>query len=86
MDILSRKEVFEWKKNNLKLENFDFTVQLPSKCNEKYLIKMFESIEGVIDAEIIDIKQIDDLKTNFTFNYSVLIKKIKSILKSTLRE
>ena len=39
---------------------------------------MFESIEGVIDAEIIDIKQIDDLKTNFTFNYSVLIKKIKS--------
>lgn len=80
VDILSRKEVFEWKKNNLKLENFDFTVQLPSKCNEKYLIKMFESIEGVIDAEIIDIKQIDDLKTNFTFNYSVFNKKDKKYI------
>ena len=80
VDILSRKEVFEWKKNNLKLENFDFTVQLPSKCNEKYLIKMFESIEGVIGAEIIDIKQIDDLKTNFTFNYSVFNKKDKKYI------
>jgi prephenate dehydrogenase len=74
IDILSKKEVFEWKKNNLKLEYFDLTVQLSSNCDEKYLMKMFKHIEGIIEAEIIDVKQINDSLKNFTFHYSVFDK------------
>ena len=36
---------------------------------------MFEKIEGVIDAEITDIKKISDLQTKFTFSYSLFNKK-----------
>ena len=78
IDILSKKELFEWKKNNINQENFNLTVQLPSGCNEKYLIRMFENIERINDVKIIDIKQINDSLTNFTFNYSVFDKKDKN--------
>ena len=82
IDILSEKELFEWKKDNLELENFDLTVQLPSGCGEKYLIKMFENIEPVIDVKITSLDQISDSMTNFTFNYSTF----KSIDKSYVEE
>lgn len=75
VDIISKKELINWKKDNLKLENFKLSVMLPSKCDEKYLINMFEKIEGVIDAEITDIKKISDLQTKFTFSYSLCNKK-----------
>ena len=77
VDILSESEVFQWKRSNLKLEHFSLSVQLPSKCDEKYLIKMFENIEPVIDVELSDIKQYDDQFSNFTFNYRVFNKKDK---------
>lgn len=75
VDIISKKELINWKKDNLKLENFKLSVMLPSKCDEKYLINMFEKIEGIIDAEITDIKKISDLQTKFTFSYSLFNKK-----------
>lgn len=78
IDILSEKELFEWKKDNLELKNFDLTVQLPSGCGEKYLIKMFENIEPVIDVEITALDQISDSMTNFTFNYSTFNSEDKS--------
>ncbi len=74
VDILSEKEVFEWKKDNLELEKFDLTVQLPSGCGEKYLIRMFENIEPVINVEITDITQIDDSMMSFTFRYFIFHK------------
>ena len=77
VDIMSENEVFEWKKNNLKLEEFKLSVQLPSNSNEKYLIKMFMNIEPVIDVEIIDIKHHDSF-INFTFKYHVFNKKDES--------
>ena len=78
VDILSAKEVFEWKKNNFKLENFILSVELPSKCDEKYLIKMFENIECVIDVELTEREQISDSVTNFTFEYSTFNRKDKN--------
>ena len=75
VDIISKKELINWKKDNLKLENFKLSVMLPSKCDEKYLINMFEKIEGIIDAEITHIKKISDLQTKFTFSYSLFNKK-----------
>lgn len=77
VDILSAKDVFEWKKNNLELEDFNLSAKLPSSCDEKYLIKMFEHIDGVIDAKITDIEQINDYLTEFTFHYSTFKKEDK---------
>jgi prephenate dehydrogenase len=85
VDILSKKEVFEWKKNNMELKNFDLTAQLPSGCDEKYLIKMFENIEPVIGVEITNIAQIDDSLMNFTFNYSVFNKEDKIYVEEYVR-
>ena len=85
IDILSKKEVFEWKKNNMELKNFDLTAQLPSGCDEKYLIKMFENIEPVIGVEITNIAQIDDSLMNFTFKYSVFNKEDKIYVEEYVR-
>lgn len=85
VDILSENEVFEWKKDNLELENFDLTIQLPSGCDEKYLIRMFKNIEPVIDVEITGINQISDSMMNFTFNYSVFNKKDKTYVEEYVK-
>ena len=80
VDIMSENEVFEWKKDNLQLENFNLSVLLPSKCDEKYLLEMFRNIEPVIDVEIIDVyngEQIDDSQTSYTFHYSVFDRQEK---------
>ena len=80
VDIMSENEVFEWKKDNLQLENFNLSVLLPSKCDEKYLLEMFRNIEPVIDVEIIDDyngEQIDDSQTSYTFHYTVFEREDK---------
>lgn len=80
VDIMSENEVFEWKKDNLQLENFNLSVLLPSKCDKKYLLEMFRNIEPVIDVEIIDVyngEQIDDSQTSYTFHYIVFEREDK---------
>lgn len=80
VDIMSENEVFEWKKNNVKLEHFDLSVLFPSNCNEKYLIEMSKSIDPVIDVKIVDVyngEQIDDSQTSYTFHYTVFDRQEK---------
>ena len=77
VDIMSKREVFEWKKNNLKLEHFRLTVQMPSKCNEKYLIEMFSHIECIIDVDLIGVKRVKESLSDFTFAYTTFHKEDK---------
>ena len=88
IDILSEDDVFEWKKKNLNLEHFDVSVLFPSKCDEKYLIKVFKNIEPVIDVDIIDVydgKQINDSFTSYTFHYSLFDKKDKDYVERYIK-
>ena len=65
--------------------NISLSAQLPSSCDEKYLLKMFEHIEGVIDVEITDIEQISDTMSNFTFDYSTFDKKEKDYVEEYVK-
>ena len=47
-EILSEKELYEWKKKQLKLKHFNLKVLMPHRCSEKYLIKIFKNIEHVL--------------------------------------
>ena len=87
VDILGENEVFEWKKNNLNLERFTLSVLLPSTCSEKYLIRMFENIEPVIDADIIDVCDEDNANdglARYAFCYSLFDARDKSYVEQYL--
>ena len=85
VDILSRDEVFEWKKTNLKLEHFKLTVRLPSGCVEKYLIEMFSHIECIIDVELIGVKQVNEALADFTFSYTTFHNEDKGYVEEYIR-
>ena len=76
VDILSEEEVFNWKKNNLKLEHYDLNVLFPLGCDEVFLAKMFKNIEPVIDVEITDTSpaESDESLTCYTFHYTLFDK------------
>jgi prephenate dehydrogenase len=46
---------------------------------------MFENIEGVIDVEITDIKQISDSVSNFTFDYSTFNRDDKNYVEEYIK-
>ena len=77
VDIMSEGEVFEWKKSNLELEHSDLSVAFPLKSDGKYLLEMFKNIGPVIDAEIVDVNEIDDSKAVYTFHYTLFERKDK---------
>ena len=84
IEILSEKELYEWKKNHLKLKHFNLKVLMPHGCSEEYLIKMFKNIEHVIDAEIIN-TNIHDLKTEYTFHYTLFDEKNKTYVEEYVK-
>ena len=84
IDLLSERELYEWKKNNLKLEHVDLNVLLPSGCDEKYLIELFKNIDPVIDAEIIN-TNFNDSKTEYAFHYTLFDEKDKNYVEEYVR-
>jgi len=58
---------------------------MPCQCDEKFLIKMFEHIEGVIDVKIAERKQISDSMTNFTFEYATFNKEDKEYVEEYVK-
>ena len=85
VDIMSRREVYEWKKNNLELERFSLTVQLSSRCDAKYLIKIFSQVEFITDVELIGTEQANESMTNFTFEYTTFHREDKNLIEEYFR-
>ena len=81
IDIISDREVLEWKKNNMKLEHFDLPVMFSSKSREKYLLDMFKNIDNVIDVEIKDCKKFNNELTMYIFHYTLFDKKFNSYVR-----
>lgn len=87
INILTEKEVYEWKKNNLKIHEFDVSVIFPNTCNKEILLNMFSKIEVVIDVNIKDIytgKQIKENYMSITFNYTTFNKEDRKIVEDYL--
>ncbi len=88
INILSKEELFNWKKNHFPLKFFDISVLFPNSCDVNFLIKMFESIEPVIDVEILDIYQGEQIKegySSYTFHFSTFEKEDKDYVESYLK-
>ena len=85
---LSDDEMFEWKKNNLELCEFDVSVIFPKRCNKNILLNMFKNIKPVIDVELKDVymgKQIEEDKMSLTFHYSTFYKRDKNFVENYLQ-
>lgn len=85
--ILNEKQLFDWKKNNLKIFSWDVSVLFPENSKENFLIKMFQSIEPVIDVKLTDIytgSQITEGYASYTFHYSTFNKEDKSYVEEYL--
>ncbi len=85
---LSDAELYEWKKNNLELCEFDISVIFPKHCNKNILLNMFKNIKPVINVELKDVyvgEQIDEDKMSLTFHYSTFYKNDKNYVENYLR-
>ncbi len=88
INILSDEELFNWKKENFYLHEFDVSVIFPSRCNKNMLLDMFKSIQPVINVELIDVytgKQIKDEDMSLTFHYSTFNKNDKEYVENYLK-
>lgn len=87
INILSDKEVYEWKKNNLKLHEFDVSVIFPDTCDEDILLHMFGNIYCVIDVNIKETYNGEQIKDGFisiTFHYTTFYKEDHEIVETYL--
>ena len=88
INILSDEELFNWKKENFYLHEFDVSVIFPSRCNKNMLLDMFKSIQPVINVELIDVytgKQIKDEDMSLTFHCSTFNKNDKEYVENYLK-
>ena len=85
---LSDDEFYKWKKNNLKLHEFDVSVIFPQRCNKNILLNMFKNIKPVINVELVDVYTGEQIKTDYmslTFHYSTFNKHDKNYVENYLK-
>lgn len=88
INILTENEIYEWKKNNLPIHEYDVSIIFPDTCSEDILLSMFSQIKPVIDVNIKDVyngKQIDDGFMSITFHYSVFNSEEREVVEEYLR-
>ncbi len=85
---LSDDDLYEWKKNNLELCEYDVSVIFPTRCNKNILLNMFKNIKPVINVELKEVykgEQIEDEHMSLTFHYSTFNKSDKNYVENYLR-
>ena len=84
---LSDEELFDWKKENLKVYEFDVSVIFPDRCNKNILLNTFRNIDPVINVELIDVytgQPIEKGYMSLTFRYSTFNKADKNFVENYL--
>ncbi|MBE6485466.1 MAG: prephenate dehydrogenase [Methanosphaera stadtmanae] len=85
---LSDEELFNWKKNNSVLNEFDVSVIFPDRCNKNILLNMFKNIKPVINVELMDVYTGPQIKENYvslTFHYSTFNKYDQNYVENYLK-
>ncbi len=88
VNILTKEDIYNWKKNNLTIHSFDISVILPDSCDENILLDMFRNISVVIDVNIKDIYKDDPIQEGFvsiTFHYTTFNKSDREIVENYLK-
>lgn len=85
---LSDEELFNWKKNNLTLCEYDVSVIFPERCNKNILLNTFRNIKPVINAELVEVytdNPIEDGYMSLTFHYSTFNRNDKNYVENYLQ-
>lgn len=85
---LSDEELFNWKKNNLKLCEYDVSVIFPERCNKNILLNTFRNIKPVINVELVEVytdNPIEDGYMSLTFHYSTFNRNDKNYVENYLQ-
>lgn len=85
---LSDDELYNWKRDNLKIYEFDVSVIFPDRCNKNILLNTFRNIKPVINVELIDVykdKPIEAGYMSLTFHYSTFNKNDKNFVENYLK-
>ncbi|MDO5851169.1 MAG: prephenate dehydrogenase [Methanobacteriaceae archaeon] len=88
IDILSKEELLDWKKNNLNRYYYDLSVIFSKSCDEGILADIFRKIDQVIDVDIIDEyygNQISYDQMSITFHYSVFDKEDRFVVEDYIQ-
>lgn len=85
---LSDDELFNWKKENSKLYEFDVSVIFPDRCNKNILLNTFRNIRPVINVELTEVytgKPIEEGYMSLTFHYSTFKRNDKNFVENYLQ-
>lgn len=86
--VLSNKEVYQWKKENLKLHSFDVSVVMNNTCDTDVLLDVLSKIDEVVSVKLIDEyhgEQIEDGEVSLTFNYTTFNKEDKDVVERYIK-
>ncbi|RAP52288.1 MAG: prephenate dehydrogenase [Methanosphaera sp. rholeuAM130] len=86
--ILSDKELYQWKKDNLKLYSFDVSVVLDDDCDKDIILDLLDRLDEVVSVELIDEyhgQQIRDNQVSLTFHYTTFNKEDRDIVEKYLK-
>ncbi len=75
VEVLSEKELFEWKAEHFEHKSFDISAVFPENCNPEVIVDTIKSVDNVVDANLVDIysgKQISSGKISITIKYEVI--------------
>lgn len=74
VEILTDKELRDWKINNYPLRSYDVSAVFPESADPKVIVTTVQGLEGVVDAEVMDTysgSQIPEGSISITLRYSV---------------
>lgn len=74
VEILTDKELRDWKINNYPLRSYDVSAVFPESADPKVIVNTVQGLEGVVDAEVMDTysgSQIPEGSISITLRYSV---------------